>query len=178
MDPASAAGASLGGGNPGIELSVQVAVDSEGLPDEAACHRWVEAALGPRVAGGAQLSLRIVDGDEMTRLNETYRRRPGPTNVLSFPCDCGDLVSPPLLGDIVVCAERVVDEADRQGKPIEDHWAHLVVHGCLHLLGHDHESPEEAEAMESLEVAILAALGIPDPYRPAAGGAARTAGEP
>ena len=152
-----------------IEVTIQVAVDGDeagGLPDEASCRRWVEAALAPR-AEGAELTLRIVGRDEMTRLNETYRRQSGPTNVLSFPCDCGDRLSPPLLGDIVICAGRVVEEAGQQGKAPGDHWAHLVVHGCLHLLGHDHEDPGEAERMEALEVEILAGLGIPDPYQTA-----------
>ncbi len=163
-----------------IDLTLQVVVgrdEAPELPDERACRRWVEAALAAHNAGG-QLTLRIVGRDEMTRLNETYRQRRGPTNVLSFPCDCGGLVSPPLLGDIVVCADRARQEAGEQGKPLMDHWAHLVVHGCLHLLGHEHEETDEAERMEALEVGILAALGVPDPYRPVASGAVRPEGAP
>ncbi len=163
-----------------VDLTIQIAVDGDeavGLPDEAACRRWVESALVSR-SEGAQLTLRIVDRGEMTQLNETYRHKTGPTNVLSFPCDCGDLLSPPLLGDIVICAGRVVDEAREQGKAPADHWAHLVVHGCLHLLGYEHDESDEAERMEALEVGILAGLGIPDPYRPVAPGATRPQGEP
>jgi len=174
-----------GGGFPpptgsSVELTVQVAVggdEADGLPDEGACRRWVEAAL-VRHGGGGQLTLRIVGRDEMARLNGTYRHRAGVTNVLSFPCDCGERLIPPLLGDIVVCAPRVVEEAGAQGKAVLDHWAHLVVHGCLHLLGYEHDETDEAERMEALEVEILAGLGIPDPYRPAAPEAARPTGVP
>lgn len=151
-----------------IELAIQDATGPEWsmhIPAEAMLRRWVASALAGHI-DDCQLTLRIVEAEEMSRLNETYRHRPGPTNVLSFGCECGELLVPPLLGDIVICAERVVGEASEQGKPVSDHWAHLVIHGCLHLLGHDHEDAAEAAIMEAREVECLDRLGIPDPYRP------------
>ena len=116
------------------------------------------------IQNGAQLTVRIVDEAEGTELNERYRHRTGPTNVLSFPFEQPALLQPPLLGDIVLCAPVVAREAAAQGKAPAAHWAHLVVHGVLHLLGHDHEDERQAEEMEALERDILATLGLPDPY--------------
>ena len=105
-----------------------------------------------------------MDEDEGAELNEAYRRKQGPTNVLSFPFEAPPGVELSLLGDIVVCAPVVAREAGEQGKILESHWAHMVVHGCLHLLGYDHMEPVEAEAMEALETEILGGLGYPNPY--------------
>jgi probable rRNA maturation factor len=148
-----------------IELDLQVAVRPAGawVPDQGQVACWVEAALGP-AREAAQLTVRVVEREEMTALNETYRRKSGPTNVLSFPFEAPPGVELPLLGDIVICAAVVAEEAAAQGKAPEAHWAHMVVHGTLHLLGHDHIEPSEAEAMESLERRTLAGLGYSDPY--------------
>jgi probable rRNA maturation factor len=152
-----------------LELDVQYALD-EGdeaaarLPAVEAAEGWVRAALDGR-RESAQLVLRIVGEGESRELNECYRDRQGPTNVLSFVFEQPELLEPPLLGDIVVCAPLVEREAEEQGKTVEAHWAHLVVHGVLHLIGYDHEEESEALIMEGLEREILAGLGFPDPYR-------------
>lgn len=147
-----------------LEVDVQYAADgAAGLPATRAVEAWVAGALAGRRAG-AQLTVRIVGEAEGRELNERYRGRSGPTNVLSFPFETPELLQPPLLGDVVLCAPVVAREAAAQGKAPEAHWAHLVVHGVLHLLGYDHEAAREAAAMEALETAILASLGFPDPY--------------
>jgi probable rRNA maturation factor len=124
----------------------------------------VRAALGADHAG-AELSVRIVDEPEMRELNARYRHKDYPTNVLSFPAGLPPGVDVPLLGDIVICAPLVTREAAEQHKAPRAHWAHLLVHGTLHLLGHDHERARDAEVMEALERRILAGLKFPDPYR-------------
>lgn len=146
-----------------IELDLQIASEAANLPSEAQFRAWVERALAGR-RDEAELTIRIVDDAESAELNETYRGKQGPTNVLSFPFEAPPGVELPLLGDIVICAPKVAREALEQGKPLEAHWAHLTLHGCLHLLGYDHIEPEEAEAMEALETELLAALGYPNPY--------------
>lgn len=160
------------------EIDVQYAAEQEaGLPSARAIAGWVAAVLARSGAdSGAQLTVRIVDEAEGRALNERYRGRTGPTNVLSFPFEHPDRLQPPLLGDIVLCAPVVRREAAAQGKTPDAHWAHLVVHGVLHLLGHDHEQEGEAAAMEGLETDILATLDFPDPYaaeKPPAAPAAR-----
>lgn len=110
------------------------------------------------------MSVRIVDAEEGRALNQRWRERDRPTNVLSFPADLPPELELPLLGDLVLCAPVVLREAAEQGKRVEDHWAHLVIHGVLHLLGMDHQDDAEAEEMEQREREILAALGIGDPY--------------
>lgn len=147
-----------------IDLDLQIAVDdTAGLPSEAQFQQWVAAALAGH-GDAAELTLRIVDDAEGAALNETYRGKQGPTNVLSFPFEAPPGVSLPLLGDIVICAPQVAREAVEQGKPPQAHWAHLTLHGCLHLLGYDHIDAAEAEEMEALETELLAALGYPNPY--------------
>ena len=116
---------------------------------------------------GAEVSVRIVDEAEMRALNREYRDQDKPTNVLAFPAGDAGFALPgqiPLLGDIVVCAGVVAREADEQGKPLEHHWAHMLVHGTLHLLGYDHVGEEQAGAMEAIERRILDEFGIADPY--------------
>lgn len=147
-----------------ITVDVQRAGDWIDLPDDGDFERWSVAAL--RDMEEAELAVRIVGREESRRLNGRYRNKDSATNVLSFPADLPDEIDLPLLGDLVICAPVVADEAAEQGKPAMDHWAHLVVHGVLHLLGHDHQEDAEAEKMEALETSILASLGIPDPYRP------------
>ncbi|WP_263264807.1 rRNA maturation RNase YbeY [Pseudomonas sp. RIT-PI-S] len=146
-----------------VELDLQQA-SSRQTPTEAQLRRWCELALRQRTAD-SELTIRIVDEAEGQALNKTYRQRDYPTNVLSFPADVpDDLLDIPLLGDLVICAAVVEREAAEQGKPAEAHWAHMVIHGCLHLLGYDHLDDDEAEEMESLERELLAELGHPDPY--------------
>ena len=146
-------------------VSVDNASRETGVPAEAELSRWAAAALAGRRAG-AELAIRIVDEAEGAELNATYRHKQGATNVLSFPARLPPGVPLALLGDLVICAPVVAREAREQGKAPEAHWAHLVVHGCLHLLGYDHDDEAEAQEMESLERAILAGMGYPDPYMP------------
>jgi len=150
------------GTEPVMIVHVQVACRNRGVPDARRIRRWARAALSGR-RNGAEVTVRIVGMREGRVLNERWRGSPHATNVLSFPA----VAPPPLhgaLGDIAVCAPVVAREARAQGKSPAAHWAHLVIHGVLHLLGHDHESRRGAAAMESLEVRILAGLGFPDPY--------------
>jgi probable rRNA maturation factor len=145
-----------------IELQVQRTVAGNGIPLDADFLRWVRASLRGR--GDSILTIRIVDRAESAELNGRYRAKKGPTNVLSFPADLPAEADFPLLGDIVICAPLVAEEAREQGKEPQAHWAHLVVHGVLHLLGFDHRHEEEALRMESREQRLLASLGYPDPY--------------
>lgn len=127
---------------------------------------WTNAAL--RGAGAqpvVELVIRIVDEAEMAALNRDYRGKDGPTNVLSFPFEAPPEVETSLIGDLVICAPVVIRESAEQGKSEAAHWAHMVVHGVLHLLGHDHTHEDEAEDMERMEIATLEALGYEDPYR-------------
>ena len=144
-------------------VDVQYAVTVDGTPEADAIRQWVLLAL-PEDKKDSELTLRVVDEAEITALNRQYRGKDGATNVLSFPYEAIPGVATDLLGDIVICAPVVNREAREQGKPERDHWAHLVIHGILHLLGHDHQRPEQAGAMEQLEHEILASLGIADPY--------------
>jgi len=146
-----------------IELDLQNATGGA-VPDEADLRRWCELALRQR-QGDSELTIRLVDEDEGRELNRTWRQKDYATNVLSFPADVPEeLLDIPLLGDLVICVPVVEREAVEQGKALQAHWAHLVIHGCLHLLGYDHIDDEEAEEMESLERQLLAELGHPDPY--------------
>ena len=146
-----------------LELDIQRATDAA-TPEDAALRRWCELALRQRSAD-SEMTIRLVDEAEGRELNHTYRHKDYATNVLSFPADVPDeLLDIPLLGDLVICVAVVEREAAEQGKSLEAHWAHLVIHGCLHLLGYDHIEDEEAEEMESLERELLAELGHPDPY--------------
>ena len=146
-----------------LELDLQRATDAA-APDDALFRRWCELALRQRSAD-SELTIRLVDEAEGRELNHTYRHKDYATNVLSFPADVpDDMLDIPLLGDLVICVAVVEREAAEQGKSLEAHWAHLVIHGCLHLLGYDHIDDEEAEEMEGLERELLAELGHRDPY--------------
>lgn len=148
-----------------VTVNVGYAVSRKGVPTSASFHQWVEAALrGARRRKATELSIRIVDTDEGRTLNRDYRHKDYATNVLSFPVELPPGVKLPLIGDLVICAPVVAREAAEQGKRPRDHWAHMTVHGVLHLLGYDHIEDAEAEAMEALETRILAGLGIADPY--------------
>ena len=150
-----------------VHLHVGYAVPRTGVPAAASFRRWVEAALrGARRRKSTELAIRIVDADEGRALNRDYRGKDYATNVLSFPAELPPGVALPLIGDLAICAPVVAREAAEQGKPPAHHWAHLTVHGVLHLLGYDHIDDAEAEAMEALEIRILAGLAIPNPYTP------------
>ncbi len=145
-----------------LQVDVQTAT-AEPVPEEEDIRRWITAALTDR-SRDTEITVRLVDHDEMATLNQSYRGKSGPTNVLSFPADLPADLELPLLGDIVICAPVVLREATDQHKPSAAHWAHLTVHGTLHLLGYDHIDEGEAVAMEALETAILATLDYPCPY--------------
>lgn len=146
-------------------VHVNYGVARTGLPSARSFHRWVDAALrGAKRRKFAELSIRIVDAKEGRKLNREYRGKDYATNVLSFPVELPPGVTLPLIGDLVICAPVVVRESKEQDKIANEHWAHMTVHGVLHLLGYDHIDDAEAEAMEALEKRILAGLGIGDPY--------------
>ncbi len=146
-----------------LELEVQYACASSDVPDEDSLRAWALAALSAleRPVG---LVIRVVDVEESHRLNGQYRGKNGPTNVLSFPFEAPAGVACNHLGDLLICAPVVQQEAAQQRKPADHHWAHMVVHGVLHLRGYDHEDKSQAAAMEAQEKQILAGFGIADPY--------------
>lgn len=146
-----------------LDVSISYGLPRAGLPAAASFRKWVAAALDGRIRE-ADLAIRLVDEEEGRTLNRHYRGKDYPTNVLSFPAELPEGVKLPLLGDLVICAPVVAREARDQGKPLAAHYAHLTVHGVLHLLGWDHENERDAECMEQLERGILATLGIEDPY--------------
>lgn len=147
-----------------IFVDLQIATENiEGLPTEEQIVQWATAAVQPE-GDEVEMTVRIVDEVESHELNLTYRGKDRPTNVLSFPFECPDEVELPLLGDLVICRQVVEREAAEQEKPLMAHWAHMVVHGSLHLLGYDHIEDNEAEEMESLETQIMQGLGFDDPY--------------
>lgn len=146
-----------------IKAQVQYASERKGVPGAAEIRRCCEAALADHVVDG-ELVVRIVGESESAQLNQEFRGKSGPTNVLSFPFEAPPGVPSKLLGDLIICAPVVRKEAREQEKPLRAHWAHMIVHGCLHLLGYDHQTDEQAHEMETLEVKILARLGIDDPY--------------
>lgn len=153
-----------------LKLDLQMAADPFGLPPLAELRQWVAETLKGR-RERAELTIRVVGEEEGRDLNRYYRGQNKPTNVLSFPFE-----APPgiqrddpihdLLGDLVICADVVQRESQEQGKPLVAHWAHMVVHGVLHLLDYDHLSDEQAAEMEGLETVILRGLGFPPPYEP------------
>ena len=145
-----------------IEVDVQNATAFEPLPEQAQFSHWVVTALQGKA--DAELTLRLVDRQESRDLNARFRGKDKPTNVLSFPAELPPGLGIPLLGDIVICAPLVGEEAESQGKSLQSHWAHLVIHGVLHLLGYDHQEEREAVEMEAIEVDLLASLGFGNPY--------------
>ena len=145
-------------------IDLQIACEQEtGLPTAEQIEQWATAAVQPQ-SDEMEMTVRIVDEAESHALNLNYRGKDRPTNVLSFPFECPDEVELPLLGDLVICRQVVEREAQEQDKPVMAHWAHMVVHGSLHLLGYDHIEDDEAKEMESLETQIMTGLGFADPY--------------
>lgn len=155
---------------PSLDVDVQIACNPSGVPTPGEIESWATRAIagsGKTLASDTELSVRLVETEEMQSLNLDYRQKDRVTNVLSFPASAiaglpADAAA--VLGDIVLCAAVVREEAVEQGKSVDDHWAHLVVHGTLHLLGYDHETDTEAAEMESLETRILTENGLNDPY--------------
>ena len=146
-----------------LDVSVHYGLPRTGLPAAVSFRKWVAAALAGRIRE-ADLAIRIVATKEGRALNRHYRGKDYATNVLSFPADLPEGVKLPLLGDLVLCAPVIAREAREQKKPLAAHYAHMTVHGALHLLGWDHEDAHDAECMERLEREILADLGVEDPY--------------
>lgn len=146
-----------------IEVELQIASQAKTLPHPSQVREWVSVGLWGRV-DTAELVIRIVDEEESAALNMEYRDKKGPTNVLSFPYEPTPGVASRYLGDIVICAPVVEAEANSYDKPILAMWAHMVIHGTLHLLGYDHENEADAEEMEGIETDILIKLGFPPPY--------------
>ena len=149
-----------------VTLDLQIAcADSAGLPSETQFQQWLDTAVLP-FQQEAEVTIRLVDEAESNELNLTYRGKDKPTNVLSFPFECPPEVEDfPLLGDLIICRQVVEKEALEQQKTLESHWAHMVIHGSLHLLGYDHIEDAEAEEMEALEKEFMQALNYPDPYK-------------
>jgi len=150
----------------GLDLDLQIAVEDNNLPTQAQFESWVRLAVGSSMPE-VELTIRLVESSESQQLNHTYRGKDKPTNVLSFPFEAPAEIDLPLLGDLIICVDVVEKEALEQNKSLEAHWAHMVIHGCLHLLGYDHIINEEAEEMESLETQLLEHLGFSDPYKEA-----------
>jgi len=153
-----------------VEVELQWGVDELSIPTQEQCEEWVQASLVGDLAREAnELTIRIVDIEESQGLNRDYRAIDKPTNVLSFEfeqppglVDLGEAL--PYLGDLVICAEIVEQEVKQQNKPLVEHWAHMIVHGTLHLQGFDHIDDDDAEQMEALEIEVMQGLGFSDPY--------------
>jgi probable rRNA maturation factor len=141
-----------------LTLEIQVACEDEYIPEQTKIETWVTAALNHRCET-AEIGIRLVSATEIAELNQNYRNKAGPTNILSFAYS-----KQPLSGDMAICASIVNQEAKTAGLEKNAHWAHIIVHGVLHLLGFDHEEDNEAEVMEKLETKILSTLGVSDPY--------------
>lgn len=146
-----------------IELDLQRIANADNLPSDEQFQQWATAALA-HTNKDFELTIRLVDSNESQELNNQYRHKNAPTNVLSFPFEVPEGIELNLLGDIVICIDVVAQEALDQNKDYHSHWAHMVTHGCLHLLGYDHISDDEAIEMESLEVKIMKELGFTNPY--------------
>ncbi len=146
-----------------IILDIQIACDTNNLPSEEQLQLWVDTALNS-YQKDFELTIRVVEVSESQALNLQYRNKDKPTNVLSFPFEVPEGIELNLLGDLVICAEIVRKEAETQKKQLNHHWAHMVIHGCLHLLGYDHIDDDEAKEMEALETQLLEDLDISDPY--------------
>ncbi|MCX8649028.1 rRNA maturation RNase YbeY [Gilliamella sp. B2776] len=148
-----------------IILDMQIATDeNQNLPTEEQIMQWLNVIL-PQFMDNAEITIRIVDEQESQQLNHTYRHKDKPTNVLSFPFESPIEIDVPLLGDLIICKQVVEAEAKEQHKSLTSHWAHMIVHGCLHLLGYDHILDEEAEEMENIEIDIMQQLGFNNPYQ-------------
>jgi len=144
-------------------IDIQYIYKADNLPDEQQIQRWIDSALQDYLTD-TEIVVRIVDEQESAELNQQYRHKSGPTNILSFPIDLPEGIELYLLGDLVICAPVLEKEAVEQQKGLSDHWAHIIIHGVLHLLGYDHIEDDEAELMENKEITILKTLTIANPY--------------
>lgn len=151
-----------------LVIHLQQATDETNTPTAAQLQTWLETAIkqlpSPPKPEQNEITIRIIGIEESSQLNQQFRQKEGPTNVLSFPDIALAGIDSESLGDLAICAELVTQEAQEQQKSVESHWAHLVIHGLLHLIGYDHQVASEAKTMESLEIAILAKLTYPNPY--------------
>ena len=145
-------------------VEIQLASASNRIPEQQQFQYWVDAVLADD-SQNSEIVIRIVDEDEMIEFNEQYRNKQGLTNILSFPFEVPEMVDSSLLGDLLVCAPVIENEAELQNKVLVHHWAHMIVHGVLHLLGYDHINDLEAEEMEALEIKILKIININNPYQ-------------
>ena len=145
-------------------VDLQIACDEQTLPSLEQFQQWVNSALSSVSNNSFELTIRLVNNEESQQLNYQYREKDKPTNVLSFPFEVPEGIELNLLGDLVICAQVVAQEAETQNKALFDHWAHMVIHGCLHLMGYDHINDNDALEMEALEIKILAKLAINNPY--------------
>ncbi|MCK5894533.1 MAG: rRNA maturation RNase YbeY [Endozoicomonadaceae bacterium] len=146
-----------------VYVDLQVASESVNLPSKETLTHWAKAAIG-HAREETEISIRIVDMEEGAKLNQTWRHQPGATNVISFPSDLPEELCLPLIGDLAVCAPVVEREAEEQNKSLNAHWAHMIIHGTLHLLGYDHIEDSDALKMEAFETQVLTGLGYPAPY--------------
>lgn len=151
-----------------VDLHIDIAVDNQYVPQESQFSEWIQTALNlaiinPKVTA-QEVCIRIVSSEESATLNETYRKKNGPTNVLSFHYHPIPGHEDNSLGDLAICAEVVSNEAHAQKKTLDAHWAHMTIHGILHLLGYDHIQDADAQRMEQLEIDILKSLGYTNPY--------------
>lgn len=146
-----------------INLTLQIATRCANLPSTTEFQCWVDQALLGRT-DFTELTIRLVGYRESAQLNQTFRHKSGPTNILSFVFEPPPGITTSLLGDLAICAPLVHREAKQQGKTYQAHWAHLVIHGCLHLIGYDHQISTDASKMEALEIQLLEELGYENPY--------------
>ena len=146
-----------------INVDIENFSSCKNIPDEIFFHRWVSASLSSQKKP-LEVVIRVINEDESAALNNRFRKKNVATNVLSFPADLPESLNYPLLGDLAICAQVVAREADEQNKDLVAHWAHIVIHGSLHLIGFDHEDDADAKKMEKMETKILSEFYFPSPY--------------
>ena len=146
-----------------INVDIENFSSCENIPDEIFFHRWVSASLSSQKKP-LEVVIRVINEDESAALNNRFRKKNVATNVLSFPADLPESLNYPLLGDLAICAQVVAREADEQNKDLDAHWAHIIIHGSLHLIGFDHEDDADAKKMEKMETKILSEFYFPSPY--------------
>ena len=146
-----------------INVDIENFSSCKNIPDEIFFHRWVSASLSSQKKP-LEVVIRVINEDESAALNNRFRKKNVATNVLSFPADLPESLNYPLLGDLAICAQVVAREADEQNKDLDAHWAHIIIHGSLHLIGFDHKDDVDAKKMEKMETKILSEFYFPSPY--------------